>query len=87
MRFKARVSSFLLAGFLLMTGVARPDVGAGERLSAGRGTNLSVDSGDIEDFLLKDKTKDKDDRLVFYRNKDMAVDINDTGDPNMNLRF
>ena len=59
----------------------------GAQAAPSRGTNVSVDSRELEPFSIKDQEKDKDEKFYFFREGDTAMDINENGDPNMNFRF
>lgn len=51
-------------------------------------TNITVDSSELNPFIVNEEDRrKKEDRLVFYRDEAVNVDINDDGDPNLNMQF
>ncbi|MBI2095096.1 MAG: hypothetical protein HYT89_02890 [Candidatus Omnitrophica bacterium] len=59
----------------------------GAEAASFRGTNVSVDSRELEPFSIEDKKKGEDEKFYFFREGDTAMDINEDGDPNLNFRF
>jgi hypothetical protein len=76
-RFGKRHAVPFLAVFLLASAPA---------WAASKGTNVQVDSGDLEPFSLNRKT-DPDDRFKFYEKDSTSVGFNENGDPSLNLLF
>ena len=52
-----------------------------------RGTDIKVDSAELDSFSIDDRLKVKDEKLRFYKDENVSVDVNDDGAPNMNMRF
>jgi hypothetical protein len=46
-----------------------------------------VDSRELEAYSLDEKLGVKDERLTFYRDGEAAIDVNEDGEPNLNMRF
>lgn len=55
--------------------------------SPGKGTHVTVESSELQPLSINEKTEPKDKRVVFYSDKDSSVDINENGEPNLNMRF
>ena len=72
-----RTVAFLIPAFLLF--------GFSSAWAAPKGTNISVDSSQLEPF--GPSKNDKEGRLTFYRDENVAVDVNDDAEPNMNMQF
>ena len=59
-----------------------------DRIPAERkSTNVKVDSSDLEPFSINEKTEPKEKRVTFYSDQNSAVDVNENGEPNLNMRF
>ena len=71
--------------FLNMVFLSAVMAGEETKLSSGHGTNIQVSSEEVEPFSFE--TKKKEDRLTFYKDKDVAVDLNDDAEPNLNMQF
>ena len=49
--------------------------------------NVTVESSQLEPFSIDEKTEPKEKRAVFYSDQNSSVDINENGEPNLNMRF
>ena len=81
----SRKAGFILSlsGFLLCQ-VFIPLGGATE---ASKGTNVQIDSSELEPFSLDKKTEPKEKKPVFYKDDKVALDLNENSEPNLNMRF
>ena len=52
-----------------------------------KSTNVTVESSQLEPFSINEKTEPKDKRAVFYSDQNSSVDINENGEPNLNMHF
>ena len=60
-------------------------LGSAASAEEGRGTDIVVTSHEVS---LDDATsRRKDERFTFYKDDQVAVDLNENGDPNMNMQF
>lgn len=55
--------------------------------SPSRNTDIKVDSGDFDDLFLDQKINPPEERLGFPVDESTAIEINEDGDPNLNMRF
>ena len=55
-------------------------------LAAHRSTDVQVESGSVDELIDK-KINPPKERFAFYRDSEKSLEINEDGDPNMNLRF
>ena len=55
--------------------------------AAPKGTNVSLDSREFEPYSIDEKLDVKDKSPAFYRQGEAAIDIDEDGDPNLNMRF
>ena len=49
-------------------------------------THIVIDSQDLQPFS-DGEPRDKEERFAFYRDEKVSVDLNDDGDPNLNMQF
>ena len=76
---------FLSAGLLTASFVHAAEMSNGS--FSHKNTRLTVASSDLEPFSLNEKTEPKNKRAVFYSDQNSSVDINEDGEPNLNMRF
>ena len=55
--------------------------------SSRKSTNVTVDSSKLEPLSIDEKTQPKNKRPTFYADQNSSVDINENGEPNLNMRF
>jgi len=55
--------------------------------SPGRNTDIKVDSGDFDDLFLDQKLNPPQERFGLPVDGSTAIEINEDGDPNLNMRF
>ncbi len=60
---------------------------ASEASSTQKGPNVKIDTADLGLISLNEKTEPKEKRPVFYADGNTSLDINEDGDPNINMRF
>jgi len=87
--FWEKVVLMLAAGGLLFLPLflQAKEASAGSDSIAHRGTNVQVDSRDLEPFLVKEKTEPKEKNLTFFSNDTSSVGFNDEGEPNLSTHF
>lgn len=76
----------LLAGILTTASLIAAGGAAAASVSH-KSTNVTVASSDLEPFSLDEKTEPKEKGIVFYSDQNSSVDINENGEPNLNMRF
>ena len=79
---KFSLCAAVLSGFLSARGEA-----AESNISPHKSTNVTVESSQLEPFSINEKTEPKEKRAVFYSDQNSSVDINENGEPNLNMRF
>ena len=52
-----------------------------------KSTNVTVESSKLEPFSIDEKTEPENKRATFYSDQNSSVDINENGEPNLNMRF
>ena len=77
---------FILAGFFAGVRPSLADEASSSAVSH-KGPHVTVDSTELEPFSLNEKTEPKNERAVFYSDEKASVDINDEGEPNLNMHF
>lgn len=80
----------LAAVFLMGLCFATPLAVAGEtvgRSLSHKSTNVIISSSDLEPFSLNKKTESEEKRPTFYSDDKANIDINENGDPNLNMHF
>ena len=58
-----------------------------DHFSSHKSTNITVSSSDLEPFSLNKKTESEEKRPTFYSDDKANIDINENGDPNLNMHF
>ena len=83
---KRYFAAVFLMGLCFATPLAEAGEAAGHSFSH-KSTNVIVSSSDLEPFSLNEKTESKEKRLSFYSDDKANIDINENGDPNLNMHF
>ena len=52
-----------------------------------KSTNVTVKSSELQPFSINEETEPKNKRTVFYSDQNSSVDVNENGEPNLNMRF
>ncbi|OIO36998.1 MAG: hypothetical protein AUJ72_05420 [Candidatus Omnitrophica bacterium CG1_02_46_14] len=74
--------------FVLLTGFSSAFADSLGSTSASRkGPNITVESVPMESSFINDKTESGNKRPTFYSDQNSSVDINENGEPNLNMRF
>ncbi len=86
-----RASDFLkikivLSALVLSSALWGLRQGPCEAAQASAGVNVQVDSTDLEPYSI-DKKTDPEERAVFFKDENAALEINEDGDPSLNMRF
>ncbi len=89
---KIRISLFSLLtviaiGLLIARSSKASEVDDSNTAAVHKNLKITVDSTQLDEKSLDEKTEPKDKRVVFYSDKDSSVDINENGEPNLNMRF
>ena len=78
---------FLLFAFVLFSFLSACGEAAELSASPHKSTHVTVESSELQPFSINDKTEPKDKRTVFYSDQNSSVDVNENGEPNLNMRF
>jgi hypothetical protein len=85
---KLESAGLLFVAALFQASAAQADTGA-VAANSRRSTDIQVTSSDRN--LFSDDKKERPDRFTFFRRDDtgnpVAMDINEEGEPNLNMRF
>ncbi len=61
--------------------------GSESAASGHRGTNITIDTNDLDPISLNEKTEAKEKKPVIYQDGRMSFDFNENSEPNINTRF
>ena len=82
-----RSVGFLFCAFALVCLASAQSEAAEPSPSPHKNIHVTVESSQLSPFSINEKTEPKEKRLVFYSDQNSSVDVNDNGEPNVNMRF
>lgn len=83
---KENFVAVFLIGLFFTTPLFAAEEATGRSFSR-KSTNVTVSSSDLEPFSLNEKTESNEERHKFYSDDKTSIDVNEDGDPNLNMHF